>query len=84
MARSAVLVGRTLSDLATAVIGTAVLTTTGLLVGWRIDGSVAGTLGAFALLLLFGFAMSWLGTVVGLFMRDPEAARGRCSSSCSR
>lgn len=76
MARSAVLVGRTLSDLATGLIALAVLSVTGLLVGWRVDGSVASTIGAFALLLLFGFAMSWLGTLVGLFMRDPEAAQG--------
>jgi ABC transporter DrrB family efflux protein len=76
IARSAVLVGRALSDLATAVIGTVVLSVTGLLVGWRIDSSFASAVGGFALLLLFGFAMSWLGTLIGLFMRDPEAAQG--------
>jgi ABC-2 type transport system permease protein len=49
---------------------------TGLLIGWRIrDGFVDGVLG-FLLLLLFGFALIWLGIWVGSLMRTVEAVQG--------
>ena len=40
ISRSAVLAGRTLSDLATQVLGIAVLAVTGLAVGWRIHNGI--------------------------------------------
>ncbi len=49
---------------------------TGLLVGWRIRDGVPDALLAFALLLLFGFAMIWLGIFVGSLMRTVEAVQG--------
>jgi ABC-type polysaccharide/polyol phosphate export permease len=76
MARSAVLVGRTVADLGTAVIGLAFLTVSGLIVGWSIDASAASAAAGFALLLAFALAMSWLGTVLGLLVRSPDAVMG--------
>ncbi|SNS32048.1 ABC-2 type transport system permease protein [Geodermatophilus saharensis] len=74
--RPAVLVGRSMSSLIHSSIGVAVMAVTGLLIGWRIrDGVVDGVLG-FALLLLFGFAMIWLGIWVGSLMRTVEAVQG--------
>jgi ABC transporter DrrB family efflux protein len=75
MARSAVLSGRTGADLIQSVLGVAVLAATGLLVGWRTHASVVAILGAFALMLLWGYAVSWLGTFVGLLVRTPDAAQ---------
>lgn len=76
ISRSSVLVGRSMSSLIHSSIGIAVMGVTGLLIGWRIrDGVVDGVL-AFVLLLLFGFAMIWLGIWVGSLMRTVEAVQG--------
>ncbi|WP_324275077.1 ABC transporter permease [Blastococcus brunescens] len=74
--RPAVLVGRSLSSLIHSSIGIAVMGVTGLLIGWRVrNGFLDGVLG-FALLLLFGFALIWLGIWVGSMMRTVEAVQG--------
>ena len=74
--RSSVLVGRSISSLIHSSIGVAVMGVTGLLIGWRIrNGVVDGVLG-FLLLLLFGFALIWLGIWVGSLMRTVEAVQG--------
>lgn len=75
MARSAVLTGRSLADLATMLIALVVLTVSGLVVGWRIHDGIVSALGAYLLLLGFGFAMIWVGTLIGTVMGDPEAAQ---------
>ena len=76
ISRSSVLVGRSISSLIHSSIGIAVMGVTGLLIGWRIrNGIVDGVLG-FLLLLLFGFAMIWLGIWVGSLMRTVEAVQG--------
>lgn len=76
ISRSSVLVGRSISSLIHSSIGIAVMGVTGVLIGWRIrDGVVNGVL-AFLLLLLFGFAMIWLGIWVGSLMRTVEAVQG--------
>jgi ABC transporter DrrB family efflux protein len=74
--RPAVLVGRSISSLIHSSIGIAVMALTGLLIGWRVrNGVVDGVLG-FLLLLLFGFALIWLGIWVGSLMRTVEAVQG--------
>lgn len=76
ISRSSVLVGRSISSLIHSSIGIAVMGVTGLLIGWRIGGGfVDGVLG-FLLLLLFGFAMVWLGIWVGSMMRTVESVQG--------
>ncbi|HEX2073915.1 MAG TPA: ABC transporter permease [Geodermatophilus sp.] len=72
MARSAVLVGRTVADLGLNAISIVVMVVTGLLVGWRIRSSVPEALAGFLLLLLFAYAVSWVMAVVGLLVRTPE------------
>ena len=74
-ARSAVLAGRTISDLVTQVIGTAVVAGIGLAIGWRIHSSLADAAVAFGLALLFGYAFTWLGACLGMVLRSPEAAQ---------
>lgn len=76
IARSSVLVGRSISSLIHSSIGIVVMGLTGLLVGWRIRGGVVDAFVAFGLLLLFGFAMVWLGIWVGSMMRSLEAVQG--------
>jgi ABC transporter DrrB family efflux protein len=72
MARSAVLVGRTTSDLVNNVLVIVVMSITGLLVGWRIRSSPLEALAGFGLLLLFAYAFSWAMAVIGLLVRSPE------------
>ncbi|MFE4860235.1 ABC transporter permease [Streptomyces sp. NPDC056670] len=74
MARGAVLTGRTLADLVQTTLTVVVLAIVALLVGWRIHNGVPKMLGAFALLLLLGYAFSWIGALIGLSVRTPEAA----------
>jgi ABC-2 type transport system permease protein len=72
MAQSAVLVGRTTSDLANNIIVIVVMSVTGLLVGWRIRSSFLEALAGFALMLAFAYALSWAMAVIGLLVRSPE------------
>jgi len=76
MARSAVLVGRTSADLVEGMTGISVMAACGLAVGWRIHNGPGKALVGFALLLLFAFSMNWLGTVIGLLVKSPEAVQG--------
>ncbi len=72
MARSAVLVGRTVADIGLNMITVLVMSVTGLIVGWRIHSSVGEAILGYLLLLLFAFAFSWLMAIVGLAVRTPE------------
>lgn len=75
MARIAVLLGRTSSDLAVSVLTVVIMSLCGLVVGWRIRGSALDALLAFGILLLFSFAMSWVGAFIGLVARSVEVAQ---------
>ncbi len=75
IARSAVLAGRTLSDLLTLLLGIVVLAGTGLVVGWRIYNGAGDALLAVVLSLLFAFAMTWAGACAGMVLRSPESAQ---------
>ncbi|WP_375501028.1 ABC transporter permease [uncultured Jatrophihabitans sp.] len=72
MARSAVLVGRTTSDVLNNVLVVVIMSVTGLAIGWRIRTSVGEALAGFLLLLLFAYAMSWIMAVVGLVVPSAE------------
>ncbi|MFH7593769.1 ABC transporter permease [Streptomyces racemochromogenes] len=74
MARGAVLTGRTLADLVQTTLTLVVLAVVALLVGWRTHTSPVEVLAGFALLLLLGYAFSWIGALIGLSVRTPEAA----------
>ena len=75
MARSAVLVGRTTSDIANNVLVIIVMSLTGLLVGWRIRTSLLEALAGFLLLLLFAYAVSWVMACVGLLVPSVEVVQ---------
>ncbi|MBA2447341.1 MAG: ABC transporter permease [Chloroflexi bacterium] len=74
MARSAVLSGRTLSDVVYTGGILVVLMLSGLAVGWRVNTGVPEFLAGVALLLLFIFAMSWIGVWLGLSVPTVEVA----------
>jgi ABC-2 type transport system permease protein len=72
MARSAVLVGRTASDIVYNSVSIFVMTVTGLIIGWRIHTGVIEAAGGFLLLLLFAYAISWIMAFVGLKVSSVE------------
>ncbi|MFE3601956.1 ABC transporter permease [Streptomyces sp. NPDC059096] len=72
MAPSAVLVGRSAADMLQSALGLAVLVGAGYAVGWRWQGGPAEFLAAAGLLLLFRFAMLWLGIQLAMVAGRPE------------
>jgi ABC transporter DrrB family efflux protein len=76
MWRPAVLVGRSLADLATAVVCAGIVAATGLVIGWRPGGSFLATLAGFGIFLLFSYALSWGCACLGMVSKGPESAQG--------
>jgi ABC transporter DrrB family efflux protein len=72
---AAVLVGRSLADLLTAMLCTAIVAGVGLIVGWTPGGSVLETAGGFAVFLLFSYALSWVCACLGIVANDTESAQ---------
>ena len=74
MARPAVLAGRTLADIVTNTLSIVVLLITGLIIGFTFHATPIQILGGVGLLLLFGYAFSWVFALLGLLVSSPEAA----------
>ena len=74
MARPAVLAGRTLSDVVTNSLSITVLTVTGLVIGFSFNAPALHVIAGIGLLLLFGYAFSWVFAFLGLLVSSPEAA----------
>ena len=75
MARSAVLAGRTFADLARSVVSLAIMVGLGVAVGFRFNNNVAAILAGLGLVIVFGYAFSWLYAAIGLATKDPETAQ---------
>ena len=75
MARSAVLTGRTSSDVVYNAGILVVLMVTGFAVGWTNHNGFVALLAGIALLLLFAFAMAWIGVWLGLSVPTVEVAQ---------
>lgn len=76
IARSAVLVARTLSDLVRNVGSVILMLGVGFLVGFSPSQPVERFIAAIALLLAFAYVFSWISATIGLLVRDPETAQG--------
>lgn len=76
MARSAVLAGRTTTDLLRNIMVIVIMLIMGTIVGFRFHGLswVHGLVGVL-LILAFGYAFSWLYATIGLLIKDPETAQ---------
>jgi ABC-2 type transport system permease protein/oleandomycin transport system permease protein len=75
MARSAVLVGRTLADLVRNVFVVALMCAVGLMVGWNPNASLPAVLVGLGLVLAFSYSLSWVFAIVGLVARNGETAQ---------
>jgi ABC-2 type transport system permease protein len=72
MSRSAVIVGRTVTDVIYNLLSLTVMALAGLAVGWRINGGLGDAALAFALLLAFAYGFSWIMAYVGLVAPSVE------------
>lgn len=73
MAPGAVLIGRTIADMLTSVVGLALMVGAGWLIGWRPEAGPGAFAGAIALLLLLRFAILWLGVFLGTHAKGSSA-----------
>jgi ABC-2 type transport system permease protein/oleandomycin transport system permease protein len=73
MTRISVLLGRILADMAIAVFVTTITFAVGLLVGFRPEGNLLDWIAATGLMLLTAFVLSWVGAVIGLWLKTIEA-----------
>ena len=74
MSRSAVVTGRTLADVVTNIVQLVVMIGVGFLVGFRFGTDAVEILAGIALMLLLGYAFSWVFALIGLTASSPEAA----------
>ncbi len=75
MARSAVLVGRTVADLVRNVLIIALMIIVGYIIGFRFQAGFAQAIGCVALVSAFGLALSWIFAFIALTVRSAEAAQ---------
>jgi ABC-2 type transport system permease protein len=75
IARSALVVGRTLGDSLLNIVVLAVMGIAGFVVGWRPSSGIFKVGLAFLFLLFFGYALSWVGIYIGLSARDARVVQ---------
>jgi ABC-2 type transport system permease protein/oleandomycin transport system permease protein len=75
MSRAAVLAGRTLADVGTNMISLTIMIVVGLLAGFSFDAPAAHIAAGIGLVLLFGYAFSWVFAFIGLASSSPEASQ---------
>jgi ABC-2 type transport system permease protein len=75
MSRAAVLLGRTISDVALNCLSLVVLFAVGFAAGFNfIDATFIDVVGGIVLCLFFGYAFSWIFALIGLYSSAPETA----------
>ena len=75
MRRSAIVAGRTFSDLLASIMCAVFVALAGLIVGWRPENGPFGFLAGVGIALLFGYSLSWFGACIGLATKGPESAQ---------
>ena len=75
MARSAVLAGRTFADVIVNLCSIAIMVAVGLIVGFSFHASALEIVAGILLLLLFGYAFSWVFALIGLTAHSAETAQ---------
>ena len=75
MSRGAVLAGRTLADVGTNLISLAIMIAVGMIAGFSFDAPLSHIVAGIGLMLLFGYAFSWVFAYMGLTASSPEASQ---------
>jgi ABC-2 type transport system permease protein len=76
MSRSAFLFGHLGAEFLAMMLALVLMTVSGLIVGWRIDASLASAVAGYGLLLILVVVALWLGMLVGIAARSPDAVTG--------
>jgi ABC-2 type transport system permease protein len=75
ISQSALVVGRTLGDSLLNIVVLLVMGIAGYAVGWRPSSGAGSVALGFLFLLLFGYALSWVGALVGLSASDARVVQ---------
>lgn len=75
MARSAVLAGRTLSDVIRNGFVIGLMVVIGFLMGFRYQTNLVSFLAGLAVAMVFSYSLSWIMATIGLAVKSPEAAQ---------
>lgn len=75
MARSAVLMGRTLADVGRNIFVVILMAIVGYIIGFRYHNGFFNFVGAMGLTVLFGFTFSWISATIGLLVKNIETAQ---------
>jgi len=75
ISQSALVIGRTLGDSLLNIVVLTVMGIAGYIVGWRPSAGLANVALGFLFLLLFGYALSWVGVLVGLSASDARVVQ---------
>jgi ABC-2 type transport system permease protein len=76
MSRPAFLIGHLTAEFCATTLAIAIMILSGLIVGWGINSTALEALGGFGLLFLLAITMIWVGTLVGVLVRSPDAVQG--------
>ena len=76
IAKGAVLGGHAVANVIKSLLPIAIMSLTGLLIGWRIRSSVVDAVAGYLLMLAFAFAMIWIGVLLGSLVATPEGVQG--------
>ena len=76
IAKGAVLGGHAVANVIKSLLPIAIMSLTGLLIGWRIRSSVVDAVAGYLLMLAFSFAMIWIGVLLGSLVATPEGVQG--------
>ena len=76
MSRPAYLIGHLTAEFSATLLAITIMIISGLIVGWGINSTALEALGGFGLLFLLAIAMIWIGTLVGVLVRSPDAVQG--------
>jgi ABC-2 type transport system permease protein len=75
ISRGAVIIGRTFGDALLNILVLAVMAAAGYAVGWRPTSGIVQTTLAFVFLFMFGYALSWIGILVGLSVKEARTVQ---------
>jgi ABC-2 type transport system permease protein len=74
--RASVLAGHSVANLMRALLPIALMSGAGFVVGWRIHSGVLDILAGYGLMIVFSFAVIWIGILLGSSVGTPEAVQG--------
>ena len=75
MSRSAVLAGRTLSDAVRNLFVVLLMVGVGYLIGFNFQNGFVDAVLAIVLVMLFGYAFTWISATIGLAIKDVESVQ---------